>query len=197
MPVALAVVAAVEIGTTVASTIAQKQATDAAANAATQTAAYNAKVDAADAAQIDSNTQANIAAMRRDASVYMSRQASAYARGGIVANTGSALATEAATAGRFAMKEQQTWNDANAREEGLASQAAAGVAEGTAQANEYHLEGISDIMSGASKVASQAYGAYEGGAFGSPGSSTSTALSTSTPTSFDAGTDTVANEGMN
>lgn len=178
MPVALAVVAAVEIGTTVVSMVEQKKATDAAANAATQTAAYNAKVDAAESDQIDANTRANIDNMRQEAKVYMSRQASAYSRGGIIANTGSALATQAATAGRFAMREQQTWNDANAREESLASQAAAGVAEGAAQADEYHMQGISDIMSGASKVASEAYGAYEGGAFGSPGGNKSTALQT-------------------
>jgi hypothetical protein len=178
MPVALVVVAAVEIAATVAQTVMQKQAANAAARTATAVADYNNKVDLSQAAQIDFDAQANIAAMRRDAATYMSRQANAYAGNGIIANKGSALAVQAMTAGRFAMKEQQAWNDAQAKESYLASEGQAGIAEGQSQAEQDNLTGVADVMGGAGKVAGELGSAYAGGAFGKGGSNTSTALST-------------------
>ena len=165
MPIALAAVAVIEVAATVASAAEQKSAAGQAANVATQTAAYNAKVDQADAAQIDADTIQNIDNERQDAAVYMSKQASAYVASGIVANSGSALAVQVATAGKFAQREQQQYADAQAKEENLASQAQAGVAYGAAQADADHMEGLAAIIGGAGKVATEVGGAYSGGAF--------------------------------
>jgi len=165
MPVPLIIIAAVSVAGEVAATAEQKKATDSAANTAKQTAQYNANLDKSEANQLDIDAQANIQAMRRDAAGYMSRQASSYARAGVIANTGSALAVQATTAGRFAMQEQNSWLKAQAKEQGLASAGAAGIAEGAAQADQDHLEGIADVMNGASKVAGTIASAYAGGAF--------------------------------
>lgn len=166
MPVALVVVAAVEVAATVASTVVQKRAADAAANTAKTVASYNAAVDQQEANQTDLDAQAKIQAMRRDAATYMSKQASAFAAGGVVATTGSALAVQATTAGRAAMQQQQVWADANAKEQSLAAAGQAGIAEGAAQADQDHMEGVADVMQGAGKVASEVGSAYSGGAFG-------------------------------
>lgn len=169
MPVALGIGLAVQAGLTIASTIESKRAADSAANTATQTAAYNARLDKSEADQIDADAIANIQAMRRDAETYMSRQTSAYVANGVRADTGSPLAVKAVTAGRFAMREQQTYNDAQAREQRLASAGAAGIAEGAAKADQYHMEGVAAVMGGAAKVAGLAFSAYEGGVFGGSG----------------------------
>lgn len=164
MPVALIVVAAVSVAAEVAQTTEQKKASDAAANNAKTVAGYNAAVDQQESNQLDLDSQANIQAMRRDAASYMSRQQTAYAASGVMADSGSALAVRAATAGRFAMKEQQAWADANAKEQHLAAEGQAGVAEGDYQAQQDHMEGVADVMGGAAKVASEAGSAYSGGA---------------------------------
>lgn len=164
MPVALIAVAAVSIAATAVSTYEQKKAADTAATTATTIAGYNASLDREQAQQVDLDTDQNIDNLRQDAAVYMSRQNSAYARNGIVANTGSALAVEAATAGKFAMREQQMYNDSQAKQQMLESEAQAGIYEGEAQAEEYHDQGTADVIAGAGKVASSLYGAYTGGA---------------------------------
>jgi hypothetical protein len=151
----------------VVSTEDAKKADSAAASTSTQIAQYNANVDAADSAQIDEDTQQNIDNMRSDAATYMSRQQTAFVSSGVVGNTGSALAVRAATAGQFAMKEQQAWQDSQAKEETLASEAQAGIAEGAAQADQYDLEGQAAVLSGASKVAGQLYSYNQQGLFGS------------------------------
>ena len=176
MPVVPVILVAVSVATEVAATAEQKKASDAAANTAKQTADYNNKLDLSEAAQTDIDARANIAAMRQDAAVYMSRQASSFARNGVIATTGSALAVQAATKGKFEMREQTVYNNAQAKEQMLASQGQAGIAVGAAQADQYHMEGVADVLSGASKVAGTLYSGYMGGAFGSAGSSTSTAL---------------------
>jgi len=159
----------VSVGLSVASTIEQKKAANKAAGTATQVANYNASLDRSEAQQIDLDTQTNIDGLRRDASTYMSRQVSSYVGAGVMANTGSPLVVQAATAGRFAMREQQMWADSQAKEQRLESAAQAGIAEGAAQADQYHMQGTAAILSGASKVASQLYGGYQGGAFSSGG----------------------------
>jgi hypothetical protein len=165
MPVIPIAALAISVGATVASSGMAKKASDAAANTATQTAAYNAKVDAAQSDQIDKDTIVNIQNMRKDAATYVSRQAAAYAGAGIVANKGSALAVQAATIGKTEMRAQNMWAESQAKEENLASAAAAGVAEGAAQADQYHMEGIADVLNGASKVATEVGGAYNQGLF--------------------------------
>lgn len=160
---------AATIGATAYSTIQQKRAADAAARTSEDVAQYNAKLDRADATQIELDTQANIAALRRDASTYMSRQTTAYVAAGVRADTGSPLVARAVTAGRYEMKAQQMWADANARAERLESQAQAGIRQGEAQADQFHLQGVAAVMSGASRVAGQLYGAYRGGDFAGTG----------------------------
>jgi len=159
--IAYAVSAAATIGSAV---MANKASKDAQSNAQA-VGQYNAQVDRADAQQIDLNTQANIAAMRRDAATYMSRQAAAYAGAGIVANTGSALQTQVATAGRFALREQQAFVDAGAQEQKLELAAQEGIRESTAQGEEYALEGEAAVMNGASKLVSGLYSGYKDGVF--------------------------------
>ena len=177
MPVALGVLAVVSIATTVASTIETKKADDAAANTAKTIGQYNADIDMEEAKQVDYDSTAAIDQMRANAATYMSRTASAYARNGIIANRGSPLAVQAMEAGRAAMKEQQTYSDAQAKEQYLASSAQAGVLEADSQADQDHMEGVAAVMGGVGKVAGQIGAAYGAGVFGSPGSSTSTALS--------------------
>lgn len=176
MPVALIVVAAVAVAAEVAQTVEQKKASDAAANNAKTVAGYNAAVDNQESAQIDLDTQANITAMRKDAASYMSRQQTAFVASGVRADTGSALAVRAATAGKLEMHAQQAWADSQAKEQRLAAEGQAGIAEGDYQANQDHMEGVADVMGGAAKVASTIGSAYAGGAFGKAGSATSTAL---------------------
>ena len=168
MPV-VAVLAVVSIATTVASTIETKEADDAAANTAKTVAQYNANVDASEAKQIDYDSQAAIDQMRTNAATYMSRTASAYARNGIIANRGSPLAVQAMEAGRAAMKEQQTFADAGAKEQRLASEGQVGILEGNAQADQDHMEGVAAVMGGVGKVAGQIGSAYGAGAFGGGG----------------------------
>lgn len=165
MPVVPIVAVAVEVGLTIAATSQQKRADDSAANTATQVAAYNARLDQSEANQVDADAIENIRSMRRDAEVYMSRQTAAYAASGVRADTGSPLAVRAITASRFEMREQQTWNDAQAREQRLASAGQAGIAEGAAKADQYHMEGVAAVMGGAAKVAGLVYGGYQSGAF--------------------------------
>lgn len=159
MPVAYAVMVVAQV----ASTVMQKQAADAAARTATQVADYNAKLNRVDAAQLELDAQANISALRKDAATYMSRQTSAYVAAGVRTDTGSPLVVAATTAGRLELKAQQMWADANARAEHLESQAQAGIRQGEAQADQYHMQGVAAVMNGASRVAGQLYGAYRGG----------------------------------
>lgn len=167
-------IAAAATATTAYATVESKKASDSAASTAVQVAQYNQKLDQAQSDQLDFDTQANIDSMRRDAATYMSRQASAYAGSGIVANSGSALAVQATTAGREAMREQQTWTDSQAKEQQLASAGQAGIAEGESQADADHYAGIAAVMNGAGKIAGQVGGDYQDGLFGSPGSNTNT-----------------------
>ena len=167
MPVVAAIpyVVAAAATTVVYSTVEQKRAANAAAATDTAVAGYNAKVDLADADQIDMDTQANLASMRKDASVYLSRQAAAYAGAGVRTDTGSPLVVQAATAGRFAMQQQQLYTNAQAKEQRLASSAKAGIAEGQAAADSAHMQGVAAVLNGAGKVASQLGGAYNQGLF--------------------------------
>ena len=177
MPVVIGAALVVAAGATVYSAVEQKKAADSAAATSTAVAGYNARLDRAESEQLDLDTQANIAAMRKDAATYMSRQTSAYAASGVMANTGSPLVARAATAGALELQMQQKWTDLNAHKEMLESKAQAGVAEGQAQADQYHMQGTAAVMNGAAKVASMAASAYGAGVFGSAGSNTSTALS--------------------
>ena len=172
MPAVPIIALAASAAATGYSVITAKKASDAAAANDQATAQYNAKVDQQQAQQLNVNTQTNIEGMRRDASVYMSRQAAAYAGAGIVANTGSALAVQVATAGKFAMREQQAWADSQAQEQLLAGGAAEGVREGDAAATAANSQGIAAMINGASKLSSTLYGGYQSGvfSFGSTGS---------------------------
>lgn len=167
MPVAYAIVA---IGTAVYGAVETKRANDSAARTAASVADYNAKLDRADAEQIELDAKTNIASLRKDATTYMSRQTSAYAAAGIRTDTGSPLAVEAATAGKYELQAQRLWSDANAKAEHLESQAQAGLRQGEAQADQYHMQGVAAVLNGASKVSGQIYGAYRGGDFASTGS---------------------------
>ena len=165
MPVVPAIPYILSAAATVGSMAMTKKAADSTAANDIATAKYNAAVDIQDSQQLDLNTQQNIAAMRKDASVYMSRMASAYVGAGIVANTGSALATQVAAAGKFAMREQQAWIDSQAQEQRLAAGAAEGVREGVAAATGAEDQGIASMIKGASQLGSTLYNGWQTGAF--------------------------------
>lgn len=159
---------AVAAGATVYSTVQQKRAADAAARNSSAIGGYNAKVNQQESDQIDLNARENVRILRKDAATFMSRQASTYARAGVVANSGSALAVQVATAGRTAIQQQQLWTDAQARENRLASASIAGIYDAGAKADAYHSAGTAAVMGGAAKLATQIGGAAEAGYFGGP-----------------------------
>lgn len=156
---------AASVGTTLYSINQQRKAANAAAADATAVAEYNARLDRSEEQQVALDAQENIRSLRRDAATYMSRQASAYAANGVRIDTGSPLALRAVTAGRFEQRAQQMWQDTNAKQQRLESAAQVGVAEGAAQADQYHRQGVAAVINGASKVAGQLYGAYQSGVF--------------------------------
>lgn len=188
MPLALAVAALV---VTTAATVQQVSSANSAKKDAARAAGeamatndaiaqFNTNVDRADEHQLDLNSTANIRAMRKDASVYMSRQESAYAASGVRTDTGSPVAVKAATAGAFALREQQAHTDTNARMERIESSAQAGLAEsaaqseairvqGQAQSDAYGREATAAVLSGAGKMLSIASSMYGNGAFGGAG----------------------------
>ncbi len=151
------------------SAVEANRASRSAAATSIATADYNARVDRADAAQIDLDARANIEAMRKDASVYMSRQAASYAGAGVSADSGSPLAVQAVTAGRFVMRQQQAYLEAEAKQRRYYSAAKAGIAESAAQAEAYRMQGTAALLNGAGRVASMVGGAYQSGMFGGGG----------------------------
>lgn len=184
MPAALAVTSLILTGVTAVQSYnsAKRAASDAtssanSAAATTQaTADYNARVDRANEEQIAVDSAANIDAMRRDAKVYLSRQTAAYAGAGVSVDSGSPLAVRVATAGRLALREAEAHRETVARMEGVESAAKAGVAEASSQADairiqgqaasdSYHRAGTAALLTGASRMLSSGYGAYQGGAF--------------------------------
>ncbi len=169
MPVVPIAALVISAGAGIYSTVVQKRAADASANTANAVANYNSKVDIAGAEQNALDTRANIEAMRRDAAVYMSRQRSSFVAAGIRGDTGSPLVLQATTAGRLAMREQQAYNDSEAKQRRLYSAASAGIAEGNAQADAYHSQGIAAVLGGASRLAGQLGGAYSSGMFSGSG----------------------------
>ena len=197
MPVAVALVA-VSAAATVAQTVVSVNAANSAArdskSAANQAAAdtqavagYNARVDRANEEQVALDSKANIDAMRKDASVYLSRQRASFAGAGVMADSGSPLAVQVATAGQLALREQQAHTAANAEMQRIESSAKAGIAsgdsqaaaykiEGDARARAYHAEATGAILGGAAKLFGTAAGAYNAGMFGTGTSDLSSSL---------------------
>lgn len=169
MPVVPALALAASVGSTIYAANQQRTVANANAANATAVADYNARVDQAAAEQTDLDARANITSMRRDASVYMSRQTAAFANAGVRADTGSPLAVRAATAGRLAMREQQAYTDAQAKEQRFAAAGRVGQLEGQAAAEGYHGQATAAVLSGAGRVASLLGGAYQSGMFSGSG----------------------------
>lgn len=176
MPVVPIATLAVTAGAAIYGAVSGKRSNDAAARTATAVAGYNAKLDRSESQQLELDSAENVRAMRKDAAVYMSRQTNAYVASGIRADTGSPLAVRAATAGRFAQREQQAQNDLVAKQQMLESKAQAGIAEGAAQSDQFHMAGIASVIGGAARLAGSINTAYQQGVFGGGGSNTSAGL---------------------
>lgn len=158
---------AVSAGLTAYGAVESKKASDNAASVDNATANYNAKYDEAQAAQLDLDTQANIQDQRGDNEEYLSRQAASYASAGVLATTGSALDAQITDAGRFEQQIQQQWVNSNQKQQALYAQAKLGILAGQAQANADRMNGDIALINGGAKIAGEAFGAYNKGAFSS------------------------------
>lgn len=182
MEIWAAAVAVVGVGAGVYGTIQASNAANASASTSTAVADYNARVDRSAAEQIGLDTEANIKAMRKDNAGFMSRQTAAFTASGIRSDTGSPLVLRAMTAGSLAMKEQQVFTESEVKQRRLDSSARAGVAEGAAQADAYHAQGVAAVLSGAGRVASMLGQDYQNGLFsGTKTNNLSAGLSTGSP----------------
>lgn len=165
MPAVPIIALAVSAGLAVSAVRKQKQAASEAADVSLATANYNQRLDESEAQQTDLDAQENARALRRDAAVYMSRQSAAYAASGVRVDSGSPLAVQAVTAGRFALKEAQIMSDARAREDRLRSAGAVGIDYGRSESDRYHMESSAAVMRGAASIVGSVFSAYQGGAF--------------------------------
>jgi len=131
------------------------QAYDASKSAsyAAKVADYNAKVDIANAQQQAMNAQANITKERVQNEAYLSSQRAAYAASGILSDSGSPLMVQATTAARMETNIQQQWMTAQQQEATGYAAAEQAVAQGKAQAEAYHLQGMADIFKGVGSIA--------------------------------------------
>ena len=145
----------------------QAQASRDAARLAQKTGAQNRAVDEAAASQLETNTAANLRREREDNTAYISKQQTAYAASGVLANTGSPLDGEAITAGKLEQGVQQRWIDTQVQANNIRTQGKYGQMYMQGQADAAALQGNISTLKGGAQLASQAYGAYQSGAFNS------------------------------
>ena len=128
-------------------------------------AQFNAGLDISQAKQLELDTRQNIESMREEGSVYESRQKTAYAASGVLTGSGSPLAVQAATAGKFAQRINQQYLNSQATENRLYSEATAGIYEGAGQAAGFRAQGTAALLTGGAKVAGQLYQDFDSGVF--------------------------------
>lgn len=143
----------------------QAQASREAGKLALKVGAQNRAVDDAAAAQLETNTAANLRREKEENAAYISKQQTAYAASGVLANTGSPLDVEATTAGRLEQGIQQKWIDSQVQAGNIRRQGQYGQMYMQGQADSAALQANISTMKGGAQLASQAYGAYESGAF--------------------------------
>lgn len=157
--------ATIAAGATVYGAVQSKEGADQAAQVDSATAAYNAKYDDSMAQQLDLDTLENIDTERQENAVYLSRTAVSYAGAGVLATTGSALDAQITDAGRMEQQIQQQYVNSQQKQESYYSQAAVGVAEGSAEASADRLTGSIALINGAGQLASEGLNDYEKGVF--------------------------------
>jgi hypothetical protein len=135
-----------------------------AAGVALSVGQYNARVDENQAKQLELDADANIANARRSAAIYTSRQRAAYASSGVL-SSGSPLAVEATTAGRFEQQIQQM--KVNTGQEAAKARAAGsvGILYAQAQADAIRTQTESALVRGGVGILSTVSGAYGSGQF--------------------------------
>lgn len=132
-------------------------------------AEYNAQLDLAAAAQLDLDTLQNVKTMRQEAKVYLSKQEASYAAAGVLATTGSPLASMITSAGRFEQRIQQTYQDSQQKQQSYAIAARHGRLEGAGRAEADRMQGTIAQINGYSKIAGSVFNAYESGTFSGGG----------------------------
>ncbi len=150
----------------------QNKAAGQAAQLAVDTATYNANIDIGQAKQLDLDTKANIRTTRAEDAVYTSRQKTAYAAAGVL-SSGSPLAVEATTVGRFEQRIQQAYSDSQLKQRSLYNAAAQGVMYGEANASAIQTANQAAMLQGGARILSTVGSAYSGGVFSSAGSAPS------------------------
>lgn len=159
-------VAIVGIALTIGSMAMQAKAASDAKKLALKTGNQNQQIDEQGARQLEINTEANIRAERKENDVYISRQQAAYSASGVL-SSGSPLDVEATTAGRLEQAVQQRWIDSQVQATNMRIQGAMGREYAGAQASAIQTQANIAMLKGGAQLASQAYGAYQSGAFSS------------------------------
>lgn len=165
--------AALLIGSLVIKGISMVKANEAAkqsASLADSVARRNANTDLVAAKQSELDTAANILAARQEARVYTSRQNASYAASGVLSDSGSPLAVQAGTMGRFEQKIQQEKINANQRQLQLQDAAQTGILYGQAQAQGIKTANTAAMLRGGADMLMTAYGGYKSGMFSGGGS---------------------------
>lgn len=165
MPAVVPILAIASAGATVYSAVQQNKAAKQQAAVDTATADYNAKQDIAAAHQLDLDTLQNVRTARAEDAVYLSRQAASYASAGVLANTGSALHAQITNAGRMEQQIQQEYLNSQQKQQQYSASAAVGRLEGSARASADRTTGRLALLNGGTRLASQAFDAYDSGVF--------------------------------
>jgi hypothetical protein len=159
-------IAIVGIALTVASMAQSAEAARDAKQLAKKTGNQNQAVDEAAAKQLELNQTQNIRNERADNAVYISKQQATYASFGVL-SSGSPLDVEATTAGKMEQAIQQRWIDTNVEANNIRQQGQYGNLAAQAQASAIQTQSNINMLKGGAQLASQAYGAYQSGAFSS------------------------------
>lgn len=125
-------------------------------------AKYNANVDEQEARQIAEDTKYNVSQIRQQGKEYISRQEIAYATAG-VAQSGSALAVQATTAGRIERMAMEENRQADLKQKRLYAAATMGILEGEAQAKQSMLAAWGTGLGGLASIGRTAYSNYQTG----------------------------------
>lgn len=149
------------------SAVEQNKAAKNAASVDTATADYNAKYDQSMAEQLDLDTLQNERTERQNDAVYLSREAASYASAGVLSTTGSPLAAQITSAGRFEQQIQQQYVDSQQKQLQYYAAAKVGQLEGSAQASADRMSGTIALINGGASIAGKLYGGYKDGTFNS------------------------------
>ncbi len=161
-------------GATIYGAVEAHKAAQGAAMVDRATGALNQRYDQALANQLDLDTQQNVRVMRQESDSYLSRQQVSYASAGVLADTGSALATQIVNAGRFEQQAQQKWTNATRQEQQYYSEGAAGRLSSEARAVSDTKAGTLSLINGGANLAGLAFSSYKSGVFKGLGKSSFT-----------------------